>query len=77
MRELDAFTIQTEGISSIDLMEHASREVALSIMARWSFKVPFVVFAGSGNNGGDALAVSRLLLEVGYNVKAVRGFAAL
>ena len=34
MRELDAFTIQSEGISSIDLMEHASREVALSIMAR-------------------------------------------
>jgi NAD(P)H-hydrate epimerase len=69
MRELDAFTIQAEGISSIDLMEHASREVALSIMSRWSFKVPFVVFAGSGNNGGDALAVSRLLLEVDYNVK--------
>ncbi len=69
MRELDAFTIQAEGISSIDLMEHASREVALFIMSRWSFKVPFVVFAGSGNNGGDALAVSRLLMEVGYNVK--------
>lgn len=69
MRELDAFTIQSEGITSTDLMEHASREVALSIMARWSSNVPFVVFAGSGNNGGDALAVSRLLLEVGYSVK--------
>lgn len=69
MRELDAFTIQSENISSVELMERAAREVALALMARWSSSTPFVVFAGAGNNGGDALAVSRLLLKQGYKVK--------
>ena len=69
MRELDAFTIQHENISSVELMERAAREVALALMARWSSSTPFVVFAGAGNNGGDALAVSRLLLKQGYKVK--------
>lgn len=50
-------------------MECAAREVALALMARWSSSTPFVVFAGAGNNGGDALAVSRLLLQQGYKVK--------
>lgn len=69
MRELDAFTIASERISSVDLMECAAREVALALMMRWASSTPFVVFAGAGNNGGDALAVSRLLLERGYSVK--------
>ncbi len=68
MRELDAYTIQSEGIPSIDLMERAAWEVTLDIMSRWSKEVPFVVFAGAGNNGGDALAVSRQLLGNGYEV---------
>lgn len=69
MRELDAYTIQSEGIPSIDLMERAAWEVTLVLMSRWSKKVPFVVFAGAGNNGGDALAVSRLLLGYDYKVQ--------
>ena len=68
MRDIDAYTIEAEGITSAELMEHASREVALVLMSRWSPKYPFVVFAGSGNNGGDALVVSRLLLEEGFRV---------
>lgn len=69
MRELDAYTIQSEGIPSIDLMERAAWEVTLVLMSRWSKEVPFVVFAGAGNNGGDALAVSRLLLGYDYKVQ--------
>lgn len=69
MRELDAYTIQSEGIPSIDLMERAAWEVTLVLMSRWSKEVPFVVFAGAGNNGGDALVVSRLLLGYDYKVQ--------
>lgn len=69
MRELDAFTIQTENISSTELMERAAREVVRALMVRWQKPTHFVVFAGAGNNGGDALAVSRLLLNEGYSVK--------
>lgn len=69
MRELDAYTIQSEGIPSIDLMERAAWEVMLVLMSRWSKEVPFVVFAGAGNNGGDALAISRLLLGYDYKVQ--------
>ena len=69
MRELDAFTIQSEGIPSIDLMERAAWEVTLALMARCSKDACIVVFAGAGNNGGDALAVSRLLLGYDYKVQ--------
>ena len=70
MRDLDAFTIQHEPIESIDLMERAARKVVAAIQERWDNAVPVVVFAGPGNNGGDALAVARMLQEQGYQVTA-------
>ena len=76
-RELDLYTIENEPIASIDLMERASRAVADEIMRRWpndSGRV--IVFAGPGGNGGDGLAVARMLAEAGrlvivylFNVK--------
>lgn len=36
------------------------------IVGRWSPSTPVVIFAGSGNNGADALVVGRLLLEAGF-----------
>ena len=65
MRDLDAFTIQSEGIRSVDLMERAASEITFALISRWSNNTPFLVFAGSGNNGGDALAVSRMLSTAG------------
>ncbi len=69
IKELDAYTIENEPVSSIDLMERASQALAQAIAERWSVETPFTVFAGPGNNGGDALAVSRLLAEQGYRVE--------
>ena len=60
IRQLDAYTIENEPISSIDLMERAARALADAIAGRWDTETPFTVFAGPGNNGGDALAMSRL-----------------
>ena len=68
IRELDKYTISHEPIKSIDLMERAARTVVREINALWTNDVPFVVFAGPGNNGGDALAVARMLSEQRYNV---------
>ncbi|MDR0972973.1 MAG: NAD(P)H-hydrate dehydratase [Prevotellaceae bacterium] len=70
VRDLDAYTIEHEPIASIDLMERAAHAIVSYLCARYLPNVPFVVFAGPGNNGGDALAVARLLLEAGYDTKA-------
>ena len=69
LKELDAYTIENEPVSSIDLMERASRALARAVSERWSAETPFTVFAGPGNNGGDVLAVSRLLAERGCRVE--------
>ena len=68
IREIDAYTIANEPISSVNLMERASIAVAGEILERWGDSVSYKVFAGPGNNGGDALAVSRLLAKSGCRV---------
>lgn len=67
IKEWDQYTIENEPVKSIDLMERAAEAVAGEICRRW---VPMraVVFAGPGNNGGDALAVARLLAERKFKV---------
>ena len=69
IRELDKYTIDHEPIKSIDLMERAARALTLAITDRWDQNVPIVVFAGPGNNGGDALAVARMLGDLNYQVQ--------
>jgi NAD(P)H-hydrate epimerase len=68
IHELDNYTIEHEPIKSIDLMERAAKALTRAITLRWPQRVPVVTFAGPGNNGGDALAVSRMLTEQGYQV---------
>ena len=67
--ELDRYTIEHEPVKSTALMERAARAVTEAIAGQWDRDVPVVTFAGPGNNGGDALCVSRLLMERGYAVK--------
>lgn len=68
IREFDQYTIEHEPIRSIDLMERAAKALVKAITEKWSIETPVVVFAGPGNNGGDALAVARLLADLSYNV---------
>jgi len=69
IREADQYTIKHEPVSSIDLMERASKSCFDWINAKFQDnKQNFVVFAGSGNNGGDGLAIARMLIEKGYPV---------
>lgn len=68
IRELDQYTIAHEPISSLNLMERAAKAITHAIKEEWSNQTPVVVFAGPGNNGGDALATARLLAEDNYRV---------
>lgn len=69
MKELDQYTIENEPVTSLNLMERASEAMVQVITSRWSAEHPVKVFAGPGNNGGDALAVARLLAERDYLVE--------
>ena len=68
LKELDQYTIEHEPIKSIDLMERAAKCITRAITEEWTKETPVIVFAGPGNNGGDALAVARLLHDEGYHV---------
>jgi len=69
IQELDSHTLREASITSLELMERAATAVAKAIARRWQPNTDIVVFAGPGNNGGDALAAARLLSERGYNVE--------
>ena len=66
IRELDTATCEAQKISTIDLMERAAQAVSCEIISRFLPGQRIVVMAGPGNNGGDALAVARMLFEQGY-----------
>ncbi len=69
IRSIEQYTINNEPVSSLDLMERAASAVTCEIVSRWRQNKRIVVFAGRGNNGGDALAVARMLIEQGYRVE--------
>ena len=65
----DQATIKSLGISSTELMEIAATKCADWIMGRYSDRSRQIhVFCGMGNNGGDGLVISRILIESGYSV---------
>lgn len=71
IRELDRLTIENEPISSIDLMERAADKIYDQLENLFFFEGEFLIIAGPGNNGGDALAVARKLLQAFFDVKCI------
>jgi hydroxyethylthiazole kinase-like uncharacterized protein yjeF len=70
MNKIDSLAINSMGIPGIVLMENAALRVVeevCSYLGRVSCKKVFV-FAGKGNNGGDAFAVARHLFNKGAKV---------
>jgi len=67
IREADKYTIINEPVASIDLMERAAKSLYNYITENISKDYLIYVFCGSGNNGGDGLALSRLMYQNGYN----------
>ena len=61
-RLADAYTIENEPISSVDLMERAATQAYFWLMRNLKSKeVSIKIFCGMGNNGGDGLVLARLL----------------
>lgn len=68
MQRFDQNTITNIGIPSAVLMERAALAVTQEITERFPKTSKILVISGKGNNGGDGLAIARLLLLLGYNV---------
>lgn len=69
IRAMDAHTIAHEPITSIDLMERASQAFVRWFCNQYVNTRPVAVFCGKGNNGGDGLAIARILSSCGYDVQ--------
>ena len=70
IKEWDAYTIANEPIASIDLMERAANAFCNQVLkANLIQGKSIIIICGLGNNGGDGLAIGRILIEKGYEIK--------
>jgi NAD(P)H-hydrate epimerase len=63
IRKWDEYTIMNEPVSSLDLMERASKKCFEWFFQNMPKAEAVKIFCGKGNNGGDGLAIARLLSE--------------
>jgi ADP-dependent NAD(P)H-hydrate dehydratase / NAD(P)H-hydrate epimerase len=71
IRRADAYTIRNEPISSKALMERASGVFTRWFCHQFDKAQKILIFAGPGNNGGDGLAIGRMLYSKGYSVQII------
>jgi NAD(P)H-hydrate epimerase len=70
IQQWDAYTMQHEPITSIQLMERAAtRCIEWLLQQTDCIQKPIKIFCGKGNNGGDGLAMARLLIEAGIHAE--------
>ena len=68
MQQIDAYSINTMGIPGIVLMEKAALALEEVFLERIPTDSRVLIVTEKGNNGGDGLALGRLLIEEGYQV---------
>jgi len=61
IRDWDAYTIREEPVQSIELMERAAAGCFSWLEKQGYLRRSFFIYCGKGNNGGDGLALARLL----------------
>ncbi len=68
IRNWDQYSIRHEPIASIDLMERAARKCVEWLAEHYMDAPSFGIYCGKGNNGGDGLAIARMLMEKNFLV---------
>lgn len=63
----DTYTIENQPIRSSELMERACNAFVVAFLNKFTDrKKTIAIFCGKGNNGGDGLAIARMLLGEGF-----------
>jgi len=70
MRATDKWAIETRGVPSLELMEHAGEGLA-HVVSQTAPAGRVAVVCGKGNNGGDGLVAARLLRQAGREVEVL------
>ena len=72
-RQMRALEVNAEyfGISLLQLMENAGRNVAAEVACRFPDKKRITVFCGLGGNGGDGFVAARHLVSLGFHVTVI------
>ena len=69
--QLDKAAVDDDGLPEIQLMQRAGDAVWQEMIARWPQTSAITVFAGSGNNGGDAFVVALCARAQGIEVQLI------
>ncbi len=70
VHDWDAYTIENEPVTSVELMNRAAHAFTDWFVQMYpDSQRPVYIFAGTGNNGGDGLAVARMLHRRFYDVQ--------
>ncbi len=68
IQQVDKYTIENEPILDINLMERAAKACSNWIYSHYEKTQKIVILVGKGNNGGDGLAIARILAENDFSV---------
>ena len=63
IKHIENTYINQSNISSLDLMERAAQQYVLKLIPFVSKVNKIIILAGPGNNGGDALAIARIIIS--------------
>jgi len=63
IKKIDEYTIKNEPVASVDLMERAAARLFEWYTSKFGRSERILIFAGPGNNGGDGLALARMLAK--------------
>jgi hydroxyethylthiazole kinase-like uncharacterized protein yjeF len=69
IKEIDEYTVRNEPVTSVGLMERAAGKLLTWFVSHFERAHRIFIFAGPGNNGGDGLALARMLSDNRYDVE--------